>query len=180
MDCSVTPNVLWRYHYGDPSKNGGTDYTHFPSNSYFLDLKDISKSGSSPMLEVPVTIIPRKKSSSNTKGSQLYLRLQKYLFTRDILNRFFPREYWLRLGYGKRKVEDLNRIVEQAIKERRSHVEFMIHSFDLMPGCNPLYPSEKHIDRLYNDIKKFFELVKDKIRPATMVEFYDNFKRYNR
>ena len=38
---------------------------------------------------------------------------------------------------------------------------------------------EKHIDRLYNDIEKFFDFIKDKTRPATMAGFYDNFKRFN-
>jgi hypothetical protein len=112
VDCSVTPNVSWRYHFGDPTKNGGTDYSRFSINSYFLDLENISKSGNSSLLEVPVTIIPRKKSSLKSNGSQLYLKMQKYLLMRDMLNRYFPREYWLRLGYGRRKVDDLKWIVE--------------------------------------------------------------------
>jgi hypothetical protein len=55
----------------------------------------------------------------------------------------------------------------------------MLHSFDLMPGCNPSYPKEKHIDRLYEDIKTLFERIKDTFRPATLTEFYNHYKRFS-
>ena len=179
VDCSVTPNVSWKYYFGDPTKNGGTDYTHFPNNCYFLDLDDISQPGSSSLLEIPVTIIPGKKTSLYNSDHLLYQKIKKFLDTKIMLNRFFPSEYWLRLGYAGRPIEDLFWIIDQAIKEERLHVEFMLHSFDLMPGCNPSYPKDKHIDRLYNEIKSLFEIVHDTFRPATLSEFYNHFKRYS-
>jgi hypothetical protein len=178
VDCSVTPNKSWKNYFGDPTKNGGTDYTHFPNNCYFLDLNDISQPGSSTLLEVPVTIIPGKKTSLYNSDHLLYQKIKLFLDTKIMLNRLFPSEYWLRLGYAGRPIEDLFWIIDQAIKEERLHVEFMLHSFDLMPGCNPSYPKDKHIDRLYNEIKLLFEFVHDTFRPATLSEFYKHFKRY--
>jgi hypothetical protein len=179
VDCSVTPNVSWRYHFGDPTKDGGTDYTRFSNNCYFLDLEDISKPGNSSLLEVPVTILPGKKTSFYNSNHLLYQKIKKFLETKIMLNRLFPTEYWLRLGYAGRPIEDLFWIIEQAIKEKRLYVEFMLHSFDLMPGCNPSYPKEKHIDRLYEDIKTLFERIKDTFRPATLTEFYNHYKRFS-
>ena len=179
VDCSVTPNVSWKYHFGDPNKDGGTDYTHFSNNCYFLDLDDISKSGNSSLLEIPVTILPGKKTSLYNSNHLFYQKIKKFLETKIMLNRLFPPEYWLRLGYAGRSIEDLFWILEQSIKEKRLHVEFMLHSFDLMPGCNPSYPKEKHIDRLYKDIKTLFERVNETFRPATLTEFYNHFKRYS-
>ena len=56
VDCSVTPYLSWAEQTGDPSKKGGADYTSFPDTSYFVDTVDISRSGDSSLLEIPVTI----------------------------------------------------------------------------------------------------------------------------
>ena len=58
VDCSVTPGVSWKKHKGASDGAGGTDYSGFPQEPYFLDLDDIRRHGTSPMLEVPVTIRP--------------------------------------------------------------------------------------------------------------------------
>jgi len=76
VDCSVTPNVSWKYHFGDPTKNGGTDYTHFPNNCYFLDLNDISQPGNSSLLEIPVTIYPGKKTSFYNSDHAFYQKIK--------------------------------------------------------------------------------------------------------
>ena len=57
VDCSVTPHVSWAEDLGDPDGAGGTDYTSYPAQPYFLDLERISSEGSSPLLEVPVSIV---------------------------------------------------------------------------------------------------------------------------
>ena len=57
VDCSVTPHVSWRRIPGDPGGIGGSDYSDFPATPYLMNLKDISRSGDSPLLEVPVTIM---------------------------------------------------------------------------------------------------------------------------
>src|SRR5262249_44825568 len=56
VDCSVTPHVSWAGYKGDPGGKGGTDFSAFPESAYFLDPRDVSRPGASPLLEVPVTI----------------------------------------------------------------------------------------------------------------------------
>ncbi|HEX6266926.1 MAG TPA: deacetylase, partial [Burkholderiales bacterium] len=63
VDCSVTPHHSWRGVKGDPDGAGGTDFTDYPETAYFLDLSDLTKRGSSGLLEVPMTILPRRYSS---------------------------------------------------------------------------------------------------------------------
>jgi hypothetical protein len=58
VDCSVTPHVSWAEYPGDPDGPGGTDYTSYPSQPYFLDLERIDRAGSSGLLEVPMSIVP--------------------------------------------------------------------------------------------------------------------------
>jgi hypothetical protein len=41
VDCSVTPNVSWRGHPGDPAGQGGPDFSSFPEAAYRPDPDDI-------------------------------------------------------------------------------------------------------------------------------------------
>src|SRR5882762_5688114 len=56
VDCSVSPGVDWSGTPGDPSGNGGSDYTAFPDHPYFFSPSDISAPTIGGMLEVPMTI----------------------------------------------------------------------------------------------------------------------------
>ncbi|MCK5600709.1 deacetylase, partial [Candidatus Pacearchaeota archaeon] len=56
VDCSVTPFVSWQSFIGAPNKSGGPDFRDFPTHAYFLDTSDISKPGSSSVLEIPMTV----------------------------------------------------------------------------------------------------------------------------
>ena len=49
VDCSVTPGVSWKRHKGASDGAGGTDYSGFPQEPYFLDLDDIRRRGNSPI-----------------------------------------------------------------------------------------------------------------------------------
>ena len=71
VDCSVTPHVSWQKTLGDPTQVGGTDYTSFPNEAYFLDLSDISKPGKQLLLEIPVTINKYWNDSISTGTVQL-------------------------------------------------------------------------------------------------------------
>jgi hypothetical protein len=61
VDSSVTPHVSWAGKKGDPRGRGGTDYSLYPETPYFLDLQDLSRPGTSPLLEVPVTILSQRR-----------------------------------------------------------------------------------------------------------------------
>jgi hypothetical protein len=64
VDCSVTPHVSWASSIGDPAGSGGPDFTFFPTLPYFLDPERIDREGRSPLLEVPVTIVPTPQGNS--------------------------------------------------------------------------------------------------------------------
>ena len=56
VDCSVTPGIDWSATPGAPGGTGGTNYSHFPDQPYFLRPCAISAPAPSGLLEVPVTI----------------------------------------------------------------------------------------------------------------------------
>ena len=85
VDCSVTPHISWQVYPGDPRGTGGPDFTPFPERPYFLDLEHLDRPGDSPLLEVPLSVIPSPYARLNgwlEHGSPLLQRA---------FGRFFPR-----------------------------------------------------------------------------------------
>jgi hypothetical protein len=162
VDCSVTPHVSWRSNLGDPSKKGGTDFSHFPENAYFVDLNDISRPGDSLLLEIPVTILPGAVGGMLSLPSKIPMVLRA-------LNYFSP-AHWLR-PTGKNLKHLLN-IVRDAVQHKYPSVEFMLHSSELMPGGSPNFATADDIDRLYSDLKALFEYISGEFSAATLKEYY--------
>ena len=167
VDCSVTPHVSWTGHLGDPDGAGGTDYSRFPVDSYFLDLNDISRSGDSPLLEVPMTIV----LSGSPSMDWLRRPLSNLSLARRALNRLFPWVYWLRPDRKNR--DDLVRIVRQAARDKKPYVEFMLHSSELMPGGSPIFPTSEDVERLYHNLEVLFGVARETCVGTTLREFYE-------
>jgi peptidoglycan/xylan/chitin deacetylase (PgdA/CDA1 family) len=170
VDCSVTPHVSWRGHLGAPGGPGGPDYRNFPEDPYFVDSLDISRPGRSTLLEVPVTIVP---SGWRSLGN-LRERVRSVPLLRRAVHRFLPAVYWLRPD--RRNLPHMLRIVRQAAELGRTHLEFMVHSSELMPAGSPLFPTRDHIERLYANLEALFELAARTCTPATLSEFYDAYR----
>jgi hypothetical protein len=153
---------------GDPNGRGGTDYRLFPRAPYFLDLDDISRPGTSPLLEVPVTIdtdCPRVLQADA-------FPLRKFGIVERIVTRIW-RARWLRPN-GCNLAAMLAQI-STAASSGASYVEFMLHSSELMPGGSPTFASEDSIERLYEHLDALFERASRSFRGATLAEFRAEF-----
>lgn len=173
VDCSVTPHVSRVNYLGDPKQGGGTDYSRFPDEAYFLDLADISRPGNSPLLEIPVSIVCPQRPLIDW----LRMFIKNSWLERRVLNRFFPPIQWLRPNGRNRR--GLLYIMQRAINERKSSVEFMLHSSELMPGASPTFPDDKDIEALYDDLEVIFDLAQDQFTGATLTEYYQKFLNSN-
>lgn len=174
IDGSVTPNVSWKAYPGNPKGNGGTDFSKFPENAYFIDLNDISRPGNSPLLEIPVTVTqPYFPPIVDTCRSALSVTK----FTRRVSNRLFPKLTWL---YPMRHNHRfLKRLLLRALHEKRQFAEFMIHSSELMPGGSPTFQTQRSIDSMYATLEGLFALARDKFDCLTMGEFRRRFTNTN-
>lgn len=150
VDCSVTPHVSWASVLGDPNGSGGSDYTNYPTRPYFMDLDRVDREGSSPLLEVPVSIVRVRRPSGT-----------------DIT-------WWLRPNGGNRN--SMLAILDQACKEKWPCVEFMLHSSELMPGCSPTFQTQDDIEALYDDLEALFGNAAEQFRGETLSEFYNEYK----
>jgi hypothetical protein len=166
VDCSVTPHVSWRWTPGDPRGVGGTDYSSYPDCAYFVDPEDISRPGRSALLEVPMTILPTRHVVRRLVQRVLPSRR----LSESAVNRLFPVR-WLR-PTGK-NLKDLLNIVDRAVLEKRSYIEYMLHSSELMPGGSPKFRTEESIELLYEHLEQLFEHATTFFQGATLARFYD-------
>ena len=167
VDCSVTPYVSWASILGNPAGNGGTDFSRFPDTAYFVDLNDIRRPGDSPLLELPVTIVPPSYPGVLEAARTL---LAHHRFGARVAGRFFPSCLWLRPTRRNRKA--LLHILAMARQEQRPYVEFTLHSSELMPGGSPAFPSRESIEALYDNLEALFTAAQDVFEGYTLRDYY--------
>jgi hypothetical protein len=166
VDCSVTPGVSWRAHKGDPRGAGGSDYTRFPREPYFVNLEDVGRPGDSPLLEIPMTIVPT--GAPALPGVRRYA--ERVPVARRLVSRLAPQVRWLRPD--RRNGSRLVRLVTDAVRERCTCLEFMLHSSELMPGGSPLFPRQADVERLYEDLAGLFAAARRTCAAATLQEHH--------
>jgi hypothetical protein len=166
VDCSVTPGVDWSATPGDPDGNGGSDYTSFPDGPYILSPPDISKASRAGLLEVPMTVRP----------SRLFRRspwAYRAPGLRRIVRKASPARRWLCpvALLEKHNLDAMLGLARQVRDEKPTHVQFMLHSSELMPGGSPSFQGAAQIDRLYACLELLFEELARWCRGMTLAEF---------
>lgn len=166
VDCSVTPGVDWRGMPGDPGGNGGSDYTSFPHRPYFHVPSESSTASTGALLEVPMTVQP----------SRLFRRTPWAYRTpglRRVVGKISPARRWLCpvALLEKHNLDAMLHLARQAREDRPTHMQFMLHSSELMPGGSPSFQSVPDIDRLYAHLELLFEGLSTWCRGMTLGEF---------
>ena len=168
VDCSVTPHVSWKRTSGNPEGDGGTDYSEFPDSAYFLDLTELSCAGDSTLLEVPITILAAAKPIAN--------QVKNFPLVGRVVRRFISPPRWLR-PTGK-NLQDMLSILREARLQKRSYVELVLHSSELMPGGSPTFTTEDHIEALYHDLHALFSEVQVAFAGATLKDYYYEVRKH--
>lgn len=167
VDCSVTPGVDWRGNPGAPGGKGGTDYSAFDPRPHFLGGRDAA--AKKVLLEVPMTVLP----------GRLY-RWSPWLYRiaglRRVAGRISPAHRWLCPVplLEKRNLAAMLGLAQRARRARPTHLQFMLHSCDLMPGGSPSSGSEQDVERLYANLELMFEEVSGWCRGMTLAEFREH------
>ena len=133
VDCSATPEVdLSRIHGYE--KDSGSNYQNSPRGTHYI-YPDI--------LEVPMTT----RNVRHCREGSLKHRL-KTLLQGDTL--------WLRpLAMS---VNALKMLTEKVLNENDcTHLEFMIHSSELMPGGSPYFKTEEAVEQMFTVMEAYFE-----------------------
>ena len=174
VDCSVAPRWYWTGNRGARRGRRGPDYGEFPDEAYWVDLSDISRSGDSGLLEVPVTILPSRRTMARGLSDTLrQLPAPLVALTdpvRRICDRLTPPGRWLRPN-GRNGV-DLLQIVERVLVDGRSYAEFMLHSSQVMPGGSRTCRTDADVERLFADLTVLFSAIQGRFRGTTLSEFH--------
>lgn len=167
-DCSVTPHVSWSAYPRGPSGRGGCDFRTFPSHPYLLDLERLNRPGNSGLLEVPMTIRPRRLGRLASRAARLANRESRGVLAR--IGRYvFPTVAWLRPD--GRNLHGMLELLRQIAAERAPYAQFMLHSSELMPGGSPRFSTARSIERLYGHLEPLFEAAARAFRGKTLAEF---------
>ncbi|GAA4229535.1 hypothetical protein GCM10023075_37230 [Streptosporangium album] len=52
------------------------------------------------------------------------------------------------------------------------HVEFMLHSSEMMPGGSPYFRTGRSIEGLFGDMEELFEFVAERFKALTLAEYH--------
>ncbi|GGK67483.1 deacetylase [Sphaerisporangium melleum] len=170
VDCSVTPHVSWRGCSGAPGGRGPRDYTFFPENPYFVDPRDIAAPGDPPLLEVPMTIARRTRPPA---AERVIAALPRTGLPRRVAARLLPEVSWMRPNGRNRRA--MAALAGEALRSGRDHVEFMLHSSELMPGGSPYFRTRRGVEALYRDMEHLFAFVAGRFQGRTLAEYRARF-----
>lgn len=165
VDCTVTPDVRWVRQATPleaPARAAVVDYRGFPTELYLMDLSQPRRAAASPLLEVPMTVVP----------SALYRRVPR-AYSVPLLRRWCwhwqPTHHWL--YPDGRNLDAMLGIVRRAVSQRWPHLEMVLHSSELMPGGSPGFANARAIEALYADLQVLFRSVAPHFRGLTLGEF---------
>ena len=66
----------------------------------------------------------------------------------------------------------MQQVVHACLAQGNSHIEFMLHSSEFMPGGSPTFRDEAAIDALYDDLEQLFAYIAQRAEGMTLAEFY--------
>lgn len=173
-DCSVTPKINWKTFKGKSDGIGGPDFRSFPASPYYI----FSNDSAGRILEVPVSILYCGFFMENSRISRIFSLLDAS-FKKMLMNKLLFHKKWCRI-FPETKIGDLKKVADAAERNSLPHLEFMIHSSELMPGGTSYFKTEKDVQDIYIKLENFFKyLVEKGVKGITLSEFASLFSYEN-
>lgn len=140
IDCSVVPGFDWRTSMGNPNGKGGPDFRKYNSSIFEIH---------PGITEIPVSTIVPKNVFFNTKDTFLPKRIYNKVLGKQKLT----------LRSKLDNFEELKKVTDFHI-EKSNHLEYIIHSSELVCGTSNLIKSNQQEDLFYENLEKFFVYLK--------------------
>ena len=169
-DCSVTPGISWRGEAG--LREGGPDFTTAPAAPYVLADDDLSRPGSSGLLEVPVTIVHTNAFMRSVGAARLWYQRHQRSLPARAANRFWRiAPQWFR-PFPDMSADHLLAVYATADRVDLPVIQMMLHSSELLPGGSPSYATEAAVDQLFARLTTVFRrLASAGVTGVTLSEF---------
>ncbi len=153
VDSSVTPGINW-------SSTGAPDYTTAPLDLYWMDTSDLCQPGTSPLLQVPCTIMPRYRFSV----------FRRFPLANRVARWVGSELRWLRV-LPSTSSETLLSVCHWASQRFRC-LNLMSHSSEFMAGGSPYWPTESAVEQQFGCYHRIFSWWREHgVEPKTLSEF---------
>ena len=152
VDCSVVPGFNWKTSQGAPDGNGGPDFTKNKSGIYEIF---------PGIMEIPVsTLIPKS----------IFPGKDDTFLPKRIYNKMFGK-HKMTLRSKLDNIDELKKVTEHRIRQK-NHLEYIIHSSELVKGTSHLIKNESEEEIFYFNLEKFFVYLQNKkVKSQTFKEF---------
>ncbi|MGE5531376.1 MAG: hypothetical protein ACM3VW_04575 [Bacteroidota bacterium] len=154
VDTTVTPGMSWAANPGHSAGAVGSCFAGAPQKAYFLDRKQMTRPGTSPLLEVPVSITARgalRAVASSPSPPAVSGALSA--LTRRVLHKSgLCKMVWLRPGYSSSS--DMTWACDDLSARGVPFLNIMFHSSELIAGGSPRIATEEAAGRLRDDLKR--------------------------
>ncbi|POS02359.1 hypothetical protein Q361_10478 [Flavobacterium croceum DSM 17960] len=143
IDCSVVPGFNWTNSLGDPLKKGGVDFTNYPQDIYEIYPN---------IIEIPVTTyIPKLILNSFSDNFILKRALNKLCNKKKLI-----------LRSSLNNISDLKKIIDVKLESNAEHLDYIIHSSELVKGTSSIIKNEQEEALFYKNLEEFFIYVSTK------------------
>ena len=147
VDTSIDPLF-------NETRKGGPSFAGAPVGPYWPNASDVLASGSSLILEIPVS------SATHPWLPKILERHYTSLPSipwRGYLKRLGVRAVWLRPSYSS--VEDAKALASALVARGVPTLNMLFHSSELVPGGSPYNKTEGDVDRFFERLERVFEHV---------------------
>ncbi|MHB8995586.1 MAG: polysaccharide deacetylase family protein [Armatimonadota bacterium] len=154
VDTTVTPGVSWRANPGYTTSGVGSCFAGAPQEPYFLDHKQMTRPGTSPLLEIPVSITARGalRAIASCPSPPAALGALSALARRVLHKAGLCKMVWLRPGYSSSS--DMAWACDDLSARGVPFFNLMFHSSELIAGGSPRIPTEEAAQRFRDDLER--------------------------
>jgi len=175
-DTSVTPLMTWL----EPSYTGGQrgpDFRSAPFEPYYPSEADVTRRGTGPLLEVPVSIFLTRPLPPRIAN-----RLARLPRNNNVVRALrwsgFVRHGWLSPGRetnGRRLIGIARALIALGVPM----LNVMFHSSEMAPKTSPSTRTQADVDDSFQQLKVLFDYLVHKVRarPLTLSEFAHLYQR---
>ena len=165
IDSSVAP-LFYEAH------KHGPDFVGAPLEPYFLSYDDATRSGSSGVLELPISAALNRRVPAVVE--RLYARAPRPYMTKRVLRLLRIADVrWLRPSYSS--ADDMIRLARQLVRRDVPLLNLLFHSSEAIVGGSPYNRTAGELDAFFERLGTFFAFAMRDLRAEAMT--FQEFRR---
>ena len=171
VESSVAP-LFYEAH------KGGPEFVEAPLRPYYLAYDGATRSGSSDVLEIPVSAALNRRLPRVLQHA--YARAPRPYTTKRLLRALrLLRMRWLRPSYSS--LDDMIALARDLAAWREPVLNVLFHSSEAIVGASPYNRTDAELQAFFERLERFFEFARRDLNavPVTFMEFRDRYDPYS-